>query len=211
MEEIITEALANGLIKAIEYIERNLIVENEENSLKIDKIAQKANISSSYLQKYFKKFHKVTLHTYIMRRKMTLASYDLINTKDTNEKIAIKYGYEPNSFWRCFEKIFNKTPDEYRKNGIVEKEFLPIHIKTNDIEIKNDKFLNEEIYLVEKKCMNCEFCIGNDKKIVCAGRSDLYGEDIENVIKIYPNGCEEFEYTLEKFILNEKLKEENKK
>ena len=192
MEEIlITETLANGLIKAVEYIERNLIVENEENSLRIDKIAQEANISSSYLQKYFKNFHKVTLHTYIMRRKMTLASYDLINTKDTNEKIAIKYGYEPNSFWRCFEKIFNKTPDEYRKNGIIEKEFLPIHIELSEFE------------LVEKKCMNCEFCMGNDKKIVCAGRSDLYGEDIEKVIKIYPNGCEEFEYTLENFILNE--------
>lgn len=75
--------------------------------------------------------------------------------------------------------------------------------------------MKENKEIVQKHCMNCEFCMANEEKIVCAGRSDLYGEDINKVIERYPNGCEEFEYTLRAFILNEKinesLKEDGKK
>lgn len=75
--------------------------------------------------------------------------------------------------------------------------------------------MQENKEIVQKHCMNCEFCMANGEKTVCAGRNDLYGEDINKVIERYPNGCEEFEYTLNAFILNEKinesLKEDGKK
>lgn len=200
-EETISEVVANGLVKAIDYIESNLISNGDSNILSINNISLNSNISPSYLQAYFKKFHGIYLHTYIIRRKMTLAAYDLIHSSDTIEKIAEKYGYEINSFIRGFKKIHSITPTECRKNGKIEKEFLPIHIEFNIIETIEDF---DNIFLLEKNCMRCVFCMGN----VCAGRSEDYGEPIEKVRMKFPNGCEEFKYTLNDFIENEELKEE---
>lgn len=197
-EEIITDVVANALINVLDYIENNLI---DNNELNINEISKKSNISPSYLQYIFKKLSGSYLHTYIIKRKMSLASHDLIETKDSITNIAIKYGYEVDSFIRAFKKIYSFTPTEYRRNGKIEKEFLPINIEINNIE----KITNfDEMYLVEKNCQNCVFCMEN----VCAGRDEDYGKPIKEVVKRFPNGCEEFEYTLNKFIENEKLKEE---
>lgn len=200
--EIITDVVANGLIKAIDYIENNLITNEENlNALSINEISQKSNISPSYLQDIFKKLYDSSLHTYIIRRKMSLASHDLIETKEKITDIARKYGYELDSFIRRFKKIYSITPTEYRRNGKVEKEFLPITIEVDNVEAITNF---DDLYLIEKNCINCVFCMGNG----CAGRNEEYGKPIKDVIKKFPNGCEEFEYTLNNFIENEKLKEE---
>ncbi len=65
---------------------------------------------------------------------------------------------------------------------------------------------NKEI--IQKHCMNCEFCMPNGNELICAGRDEDYGTLISQMIEKFPNGCEEFEYTLNTFILNEKIKEE---
>lgn len=193
---------------AIDFIEKNLIVLNECDLLNIDNIAKELNISASYLKSTFKRIKNMTIHTYVTQRRMSLASHDLIETEINISDIAIKYGYELDSFTRCFKKIYSVTPSLYRKNGIITKEFSATRVDY-------EESIEKELYLVEKCCGNCIFCMGDENGVVCAGRSDLYGEKIEKVIDKFPNGCEEFEYTLSAFIENEKLienlKEERKK
>ncbi len=52
--------------------------------------------------------------------------------------------------------------------------------------------------IIPKSCNTCIFNMG-----VCSGRTKEYGKSIEKVMKLFPNGCEEFEYKLEAFIQNE--------
>lgn len=70
-----------------------------------------------------------------------------------------------------------------------------------------DSSFIEKLKQIEKNCDNCVFCMSDDKGFVCAGRTDDYCTPIIEMKKKYPNGCEEFEYTLDAFIANEQLKE----
>lgn len=56
-----------------------------------------------------------------------------------------------------------------------------------------------------RNCNTCVFLMGDGKRLVCAGRSDIYGMDFHDVIKIYPEGCVEYEPDLCTFIENEIL------
>ena len=61
---------------------------------------------------------------------------------------------------------------------------------------------------VEENCLNCEFNFGN----VCAGHGtrkdngkDIYGMPMEEVIVMFPEGCEDFGISLDAFIKQEKM------
>ena len=161
--------------------------------LNIDNISKAVNSSSSSLQDLFRKTCNISIHEYIVNRRMTLASHNLIESNEEIIHIAEKYGYEQNSFTRAFKKNYNITPSEYRKKGILQKDFDRIDIKSINL---------NKIFFVEKNCNNCVFNMG-----VCAGRTKEYGMPIEKVMQLFPNGCEEFEYTLEAYNENEKKKE----
>lgn len=46
-------------------------------------------------------------------------------------------------------------------------------------------------------CYNCIFNMSDSPfHSVCAGRTDIYGMDIDEVVKLYPNGCDEWESDL---------------
>lgn len=50
-------------------------------------------------------------------------------------------------------------------------------------------------------CYNCIFNMPDSPfHSICAGRSDIYGMDIDDVVKLYPNGCDEWESDFESFI-----------
>lgn len=189
--------------KIINYIEENLIVNQENNIdvLSISKIAKSFNFSISSLNDLFNNGCQISIHDYIIKRRMTLASHDLIETKDAIINIALKYGYEsPDSFTKAFKKIYNSTPTDYRKKGILGKDFDRFDVKNYDL---------DELCYVEKNCKTCEFCMPCKETLVCAGRDKEYGFPIEEMIKKYPNGCECFNYSLDAFIENEQKKEKN--
>lgn len=58
---------------------------------------------------------------------------------------------------------------------------------------------------MEKNCFTCEFNLG-----VCAGGATLidgkssYGMSIEEMIKLFPNGCDEWGISLDAFIEQQK-------
>jgi hypothetical protein len=62
--------------------------------------------------------------------------------------------------------------------------------------------------IVEINCSTCEFNFGN----VCAGHGirtdngqDTYGMPMEEVDKMFPNGCDDYGISLDDFIEQEKL------
>lgn len=53
--------------------------------------------------------------------------------------------------------------------------------------------------------VNCNTCVFNMG--VCAGRSDIYGFAIDEVQRIFPSGCEEYEPDINTYIKIESSKE----
>ncbi|WP_310605012.1 AraC family transcriptional regulator [Anaerosporobacter sp.] len=104
---------------AIDYIEDNLDAEIE-----YEKVAKIALCSQYHFQRMFAFLIGVPLSEYIRRRRLTLAAFDLQNSKEKVIDIAMKYGYNsPDSFSRAFMAIHGVTPSKAREKGISLKAY----------------------------------------------------------------------------------------
>lgn len=98
---------------AIDYIEDNL---NRE--IEYARIAKIALCSQYHFQRMFAFLMGVPLSEYIRRRRLTLAAFDLQNSRHKIIDIALKYGYNsPDSFSRAFMAMHGITPSKARENG----------------------------------------------------------------------------------------------
>lgn len=190
----------NMLNNILDYIEENLVVNNKDDKdyLIVKEIAKNMNLSESSLQNLFNNGCPITIHEYIVKRRMSLASHNLIESDEKIINIAQKYGYNADSFRVTFKKIYGLTPKEYRERGILQKDFERFCIKIIDLDSLN---------IVQTHCLNCEFCMCGNDTLVCAGRDEEYGMPIDEMEKKYPNGCDCFGYSLNAYIENEKKKE----
>lgn len=103
--EIITEV--------IEFIENNL-----KRKLSLESISNKVCFSMYYFSKMFKYTVGENINDYIIKRRLTEASKDLIYTNTKILEIAFDYQYNSQeSFTKAFKKYFNVNPGYFRKLG----------------------------------------------------------------------------------------------
>lgn len=109
-------------------------------------ISKKFLISQYYLHRSFKSETGESLINYLRLRKLTEASFLLLDTDLRIIDISQKLGYQSQStFTRAFKKYFKLTPRQYREN----KKDLPMLAKTT-ISLKNiDELNNLEYSVVE--------------------------------------------------------------
>lgn len=99
------------LTQALDYIESNIC-----ESISRKDMAAHCAYSLSSLEKMFRRAFHIGIADYINRRKITLASRELLQTDSTVLDIAMKYGYNSHEvFSRAFAKIWGENPSEYRK------------------------------------------------------------------------------------------------
>ena len=105
------------LILALEYIEVHLCDE-----IKTEDVAAFCFCSKSTLEKLFRNVHDISLHEYLVRRRMMLAAKKLSQEpKLSILDIALEYGYSTHeSFARAFEQVWNCKPSEFRKVKFTE-------------------------------------------------------------------------------------------
>ncbi len=114
-----------GITNAIAYIEENLT-----EDIDINKIAEKAYVSSFYFQKIFHVLCGFTVGEYIRNRRLTLAAGELSSTDMKVIDAAMKYGYDsPDSFARAFTKFHGINPSAAKEQGIKLNSFAPLKIK----------------------------------------------------------------------------------
>ncbi|QOR34387.1 AraC family transcriptional regulator [Clostridium sp. 'deep sea'] len=131
----------NKMNDALEYIEHNLT-----SDIDFKVVAQKACSSSYNFQRMFSFITDVSLADYIRRRRLTLAAFDIVNTKVKIIDIALKYGYEsPVSFSRAFQSLHKVTPSKARKDGANLKAYPRLSFQ---ISIKGEKGMD---YRIEHK------------------------------------------------------------
>lgn len=100
------------LVKALDYIEQNL-----STSLGIEEIAEYCYCSKSSLEKIFRCLNRISVHDYIVRRKMSLAGRMLVEHPEQSIlDVALEFGFSGNeAFTRSFKQVWNVTPSEFRK------------------------------------------------------------------------------------------------
>lgn len=94
-----------------EWIDQNI-----ERPLKIQDIAEKAGYSKWHLQRMFYRVMDISLGHYVRDKKLRLAAWDLISSKESVIAISLKYGYDnQQSFTRTFSKKYHVPPSTFRR------------------------------------------------------------------------------------------------
>lgn len=101
----------DSLQRGIDYIESNLTGEISNENLQ--------SVTSMNITQFQKTFLSITGYTvgeYIRNRRLTLAAFELINSKNTVLDIALKYGYDSSEgFSRAFKEFHNVNPNEIKR------------------------------------------------------------------------------------------------
>lgn len=97
---------------ALEYIEEHLL-----ENVKTEEIAAHCYCSKSTLEKLFRNVNNISVHDYIVRRKMVLAARMLRSGEKSNLlELALQLGYQSNeAFSRAFRKVWQCNPSQYAR------------------------------------------------------------------------------------------------
>ncbi|NLJ95546.1 MAG: helix-turn-helix transcriptional regulator [Clostridiales bacterium] len=117
------------------HIVQNAIEEVEENiheEIDADILSEYQFVSSYYFQKMFSALCGCTVGEYIRNRRLTLAGYDVVNTKQSILDIAMKYCYDSaEGFSKAFKRFHGISPIVARKNESNLKAFSKISLIKN--------------------------------------------------------------------------------
>ncbi len=137
----------------IDFIESNI-----KEEITLDKLSKEFCMSPFHFHRIFKKITGESLINYIKLRRLTLASFELIDTKRKIIDIAIDFGFESQStFTRAFKKHFKTSPNKYRKEGT--DKIMLVKTRLNLESIKKTNKLDyiivelEELRLIGKSCI----------------------------------------------------------
>lgn len=91
--------------KCIAYISENI-----NQPISVDDIARNLNISSSHLAHSFKKQMNISIHQYILKKKLVMAYHKILEGEPAMQA-ALECGFNDYSgFYKQFKKMYNKTP-----------------------------------------------------------------------------------------------------
>ena len=96
---------------ALEYVESHL-----EEDVRTEEIAKICFCSKSSLEKLFRCVMNISVHDYMVRRRMMKAAKRLHDNPEVNVlDLALQFGYSTNeSFTRAFKQVWNCNPSEFR-------------------------------------------------------------------------------------------------
>ena len=111
-----------GVLKAIEYIEKNLT-----DDINIDEISRQSYASSSHFQLVFHLVTGLTLGEYIRNRRLSLAAQELLRPGSKIMDVAIRYQYDTQeSFSKAFTRFHGVPPSKIQRKKL--KLFNPLSI-----------------------------------------------------------------------------------
>ena len=145
---------------ALEYIEQHM-----KEDIRTEDIAMSCYCSKSSLEKLFRNVTHMSVHEYIIRRRMTRAARMLIENPEMSVlDVALEYGYSSHeAFTRTFYQRWNCLPSKYRDNKRVREIFpkINLNMETGGYIIMGRKFDISELYDLFKSRKDCYFVCGD--------------------------------------------------
>lgn len=128
----------------IAYIEAHL-----DEKLELEQLASAMNYSKYHLHRMFTETAGMTVHDYILRRKMTEAAKLLVFSERSILDISISSGFESQqAFSAAFKALYKQTPAKFR----IGREFYPLQLRfrlQKDMEAL--EFQQSDIRFAERK------------------------------------------------------------
>lgn len=113
-KKLVNENLSNIPMGKYQII-INSIEKNISQNISNIELAKLIHLSQSAFEKNFKKYFHISPQQYIKRRRLDLACHELINTDNSIIKIALKTGFNDQSFFtKEFKNIMGLPPKEFR-------------------------------------------------------------------------------------------------
>lgn len=100
--------------EVIEYIDKKI-----REDISIYDLAEHVNFSIPHIYRLFKNFTGETIKSYILKKRLSCAAYEIKESKKNIADIAFEYGFESHDvFTRAFIRVYNMSPSKFRKEGI---------------------------------------------------------------------------------------------
>lgn len=188
----------HSLNKMLDYIEEHL-----EDKIDFKELAKIIATNQYTLERLFRLLTNITLTEYIRNRRLSRASYDLVESHEKIMDIAIKYQYESaTSFSRAFEKLYGIKPSQIRNNPQGIKDFPKLifeEVNTNQKPFEYDIIELEKMTLYGKGIKTTKNTIPIDAPRFFKEMEDKYLKDYGEFdfgMVIYKNRFEstDFEY-----------------
>lgn len=96
----------------VDYINANLL-----SDLSLDMIAETFFISKFHLERIFKKKMSITVHNYIIQRRLTLARQKLYDGASPTRIYKMCGFANYSTFYRAFQKMYNITPKQFSEQA----------------------------------------------------------------------------------------------
>ena len=147
------------LTNALEFMEDNL-----QGEIKTQDVADACYCSKSALEKIFRHISRISVHEYLIKRRMTMAARMLAADKERSIlDIALACGYSSNeSFTRAFKSVWNCNPSEFKARNDIFELFPRLHPPIQD----GGTYMNErrhvdisEMYDLFVQRKNCYFVV----------------------------------------------------
>ena len=146
------------LTTALSYLEDNLT-----EKITTEDVAKVCFCSKSTLEKLFRCVSHMSVHDYIIRRRMTKAAKMLFFHREISIlDVAVLYGYNSNeAFTRAFKQVWNCTPSEFRNNTRYSELFPRLAFDLDKGEQLMKKVDISELYDVLRERIGCHYIIGD--------------------------------------------------
>ncbi|MGN0506481.1 MAG: helix-turn-helix domain-containing protein [Lachnospiraceae bacterium] len=156
------ELLAN----ALEYLETHL-----EEDVRTEDVARECYCSKSTLEKLFQCVNHISVHEYLVRRRMTKAARLLLSQPELGIlQIALQFGYSTNeSFTRAFKQVWNCNPSEFRATTRFTELFPRLRVpdENGDEYVKNCRQVDiSELYDLFVQRKGCYFICCDIKNMI---------------------------------------------
>lgn len=122
----------NELQKVLDHIEVNI-----KSEMTLDELAGLCHYSSHHFHRVFQSVVGVPVMDYIKKRKLSIASGEIIDTNKSILDIALSYSFSSNeTFSRAFKRAFDITPMTYRKMNThaIPVDFWKVSFANSDIQ-----------------------------------------------------------------------------
>lgn len=98
--------------RVLSYMEENLGI-----PITVAELAQRVNLSASHFSRGFKQTFGITVHAYLMRRRIEVAKMLMAETSAELSDIAIRCGLSDQShLTRWFRRVVGVTPGRWRRS-----------------------------------------------------------------------------------------------
>ncbi|WP_105617295.1 AraC family transcriptional regulator [Vallitalea okinawensis] len=122
----------NKVQKALDYIEKHI-----KEDITLEELSALCFYSAHHFHRVFQSIVGIPVTDYVRKRKLSVAAGEIIDSNKNIVDIALDYGFNSHeTFSRAFKRIFDITPNAYRKLGThaIPMDFWKVSFSHSDLQ-----------------------------------------------------------------------------